>query len=122
VTLPVVVLGLLFPNVVLSIFTSDQAAIEDAAGSLRVVLFSLLIGIPAEMWFAAVLGTGDTNAVLLIEFFLTAATLVVVYVAAFVLVPVSLTYVWISLPVAWLIGLVLSYGRMKAGYWDRREI
>ena len=122
ITLPVVVLGLLFPNVVLSIFTSDQAAIEGAAGSLRVVLFSMLIGIPAEMWFAAVLGTGDTNAVLLIEFFLTAATLVVVYVAAFVLVPVSLTYVWISLPVAWLIGLVLSYGWMKAGYWDRREI
>ena len=99
-----------------------QTALEGAAGSLRVVLFSMLIGIPAEMWFAAVLGTGDTNAVLLIEFFLTTATLVVVYVAAFVLVPVSLTYVWISLPVAWLIGLVLSYGWMKAGYWDRREI
>ena len=80
VTLPVVVLGLLFPSVVLSIFTSDQAAIEGAAGGLRVVLLSMLIGIPSEMWFAAVLGTGDTDAVLLIEFFLTTATLIVVYV------------------------------------------
>jgi len=122
VTLPVVVLGLLFPSVVLSIFTSDQAAIEGAAGGLRVVLLSMLIGIPAEMWFAAVLGTGDTNAALLIEFFLTAATLVVVYVAAFVVFPVSLTYVWISLPVAWLIGLALSYAWVKAGYWERRQV
>jgi multidrug resistance protein, MATE family len=122
VTLPVVVLGLLFPSVVLSIFTSDQAAVEGAAGGLRVVLLSMLIGIPAEMWFAAVLGTGDTNAALLIEFFLTAATLVVVYVAAFVVFPVSLTYVWISLPIAWLIGLALSYAWVKAGYWERRQV
>jgi multidrug resistance protein, MATE family len=121
-TLPVMVMGLLFPSMVLSIFTSDQAAIEGAAGGLRVVLLSMLIGIPAEMWFAAVLGTGDTDAVLLIEFFLTAATLVVVYVAAFVIVPVTLSYLWISLPVAWLIGLVLSYGWVKAGYWERREV
>jgi multidrug resistance protein, MATE family len=122
ITLPVVIIGVLFPSAVLSIFTSDQAAIEGAAGGLRVVLLSMLIGIPAEMWFAAVLGTGDTDAVLLIEFFLTTATLIVVYVAAFVVVPVSLSYVWISLPVAWLIGLVLSYSWVKAGYWERSDV
>ena len=122
VTVPVVVLGLLFPSVLLSIFTTDQAAVEGAAGGLRVVLLSMLIGIPAEMWFAAVIGTGDTEAALLIEFFLTAATLIVVYVAAFVVFPVSLTYVWISLPVAWLIGLALSYAWVKAGHWERRQV
>jgi Na+-driven multidrug efflux pump len=122
VTLPVVVLGLLFPHVVLSTFTSDPAAIEGAAGGFRVVLLSMLIGVPAEVWSAAVLGTGDTDVALLIEFSVAAATLVVAYVAAFVLFPGSLTYVWLSLPVAWVIGLALSYGWVKAGYWERRQI
>ncbi len=122
VTLPVVVLGLLFPNVVLSIFISNQAAIEGAAGGLRVVLLSMLIGVPAEVWSAAVLGTGDTDVALLIQVSVTAATLVVAYVAAFVIFPVSLTYVWLSLPVAWLIGLALSYGWVKAGYWEYRQV
>jgi len=33
-----------------------------------------------------------------------------------------LTYVWISLPVAWLIRLALSYAWVKAGYWERRQV
>ena len=122
VTLPFVVLGLLFPSVILSVFTSDPAAIEGAASGLWVVLLSMLIAVPAELWSAAVSGTGDTDAALVIEFFFTAAMLVTAYVAAFVIFPFSLVYVWVSLPVAWLICLVLSYAWVKAGYWERRQI
>jgi Na+-driven multidrug efflux pump len=121
-TLPVVVLGTLFPNVVLSIFTSDQAAIEGAAGGLRLVLLSMLIVVPAQMWVAAVAGTGDTDAALVIEFFLTAAMLSAAYIAALVVFTASLTYVWLALPIAELICLALSYAWIKSGYWERRQI
>jgi Na+-driven multidrug efflux pump len=30
--------------------------------------------------------------------------------------------VWLSLPVAWLVGLTISYGWMKSGIWKRLEI
>jgi len=122
VTLPFVILGLLFPSVVLSVFTSDPAVIEGATGGLWVVLLSMLIAVPAELWSAAVSGTGDTDAALVIEFFFTAVMLVTAYVAAFVVFPFSLVYVWVSLPVAWLICLVLSYAWVKTGYWERRQV
>src|SRR5215211_3720108 len=43
ITLPLVVLGLLFPNMVLSVFTSEQATMEGAVNGLRVVLLSMLL-------------------------------------------------------------------------------
>ena len=122
VTLPLVVLGLLFPNMVLSVFTSDQATIEGAVSGLRVVLLSMLLIVPSELWVAAVAGTGDTDAALVIEFFLTVGMLVTAYVAVLVVFTASLTYVWLSLPVGGLICLVLSYAWVTSGYWERREI
>ena len=122
ITLPLVVLGLLFPNMVLSVFTSEQATMEGAVNGLRVVLLSMLLLVPSELWVAAVAGTGDTDAALVIEFFLTVGMLVTACIAVLVLFTTSLTYVWLSLPVGGLICLVLSYAWVKSGYWERVEL
>ena len=121
-TLPLVVFGLLFPNVVLSVFTSDQATIEGAAHGLRLVLLAMLLVVPSELWVAAVAGTGDTDAALVIEFFLTVAVLVTAYIAVLVVFTASLTYVWLSLPIGGLICLLLSYAWVRSGYWERVRI
>ena len=121
-TLPFVVLGLLFPSVVLSVFSSDPATIEGAVDSLRLVLLSMLVVIPSELWIAAVAGTGDTDAALVIQFFLGVGMVATAYVAVFVLFTTSLTYVWLSLPVAELICLTLSYAWVKSSYWEHVQI
>ena len=111
----------LFPDFVLSLVTSDQAVIESSLSSVRVVALGMLVIIPGEMWFAAVTGTGDTGAAFLIEVILAATTLGSSYIAA-VVMGWELAYVWMSLPLVWLIVLTLSYAWMRAEYWKRLEI
>lgn len=94
---------------------------ESSLSSLRVVALAMLVVIPGEMWFVAVTGTGDTGAAFLIETILAAAMLGSSYIAAIVM-GWALEYVWMSLPLAWLTGLTLSYAWMRAQYWKRLEI
>lgn len=65
---------------------------------------AMLIVIPAQMWFGAVLGTGDVKAAVGIAY-LTAISLAW---------PVDL--VWLSLPIAWSVCLLISY------LWQRLQI
>lgn len=106
VTLPFAVVTAAFPETVLSLFTDDQEAIDGAVGTVRVVALAMLLVIPADIWLAAVFGTGDTDAAFVIEVLTTAVTLGCAYAAAFV-IDLQLPYIWLSLPVAWLIELPL---------------
>lgn len=117
-TLPFVVAGLLLPDWVLSVFTLDESLLARSMDSLRVVAIAMLAIIPAELWFTAVLGTGDTSAALGIEAVLTVVMLAATYLLA-MLRPENLAIVWMSLPIAWLICFAFSYAWMKSGYWKR---
>jgi putative MATE family efflux protein len=121
VTLPFMAIGFFFPDFVLSLVTSDPEMIAASRASLRVVSLGMLVVIPAEIWFVAVTGTGDTRATFAIEIVLTVATLAVSYVSALVL-GLGLEYVWMSVPLASLACLALSYGWVRVGYWKRLEI
>lgn len=121
VTLPVVVLALALPDWILSIFTLDETLLSGGMGSLRIVALGMLVIIPGEMWFAAVVGTGDTPAALAIETIITIVMLVLTYVLAIGLSG-KLELVWISLPIAWLTCLALSYVWMRSGMWRRLAI
>jgi len=89
--------------------------------SLRVVALAMLVAIPGEMWFGAVLGTGDTLAALGIEFVLTATMLGIAYLTAMPLGwPVE--WVWLSLPIAWAVVLFISYLWMRSRMWQRVHI
>ena len=121
VTLPFMLLAFLFPDLVLALVTSDPAVIEASRASLRVVCLTMLVVIPGEMWFVAVTGTGDTRAAFVIEAVLTAAMLAGTYLLAIVM-ELRLEYIWMSLPVAWLTCLLLSYAWVRIGYWKRLEI
>ena len=119
-TVPFLVIAFLFPSAVLSFFTSDPVMIGGSVAGLRVVALAMLIIIPAHMWFAAVTGTGDTAAALGIEAVLTVAMLACAYVAALPL-GLALPQIWLSLPLSWLVCLVLSYGWVRSGLWTRLE-
>jgi MATE family, multidrug efflux pump len=116
-TLPLIVLALWIPDWLLSVFTLDDALIGPGMAGLRIVALAMLVIIPADMWFTAVIGTGDTPAALGIEIVLTAVMLATCYVTAVVLAGGAL--VWLSLAAAALVTLLVSYGWMRSGMWRR---
>lgn len=117
-TLPFIVAGLLVPDWVLSIFTLDDHLLAGGMGSLRIVALAMLVIIPAELWFTAVIGTGDTEAALGIETIFTFVMLVATYLLALQF-PENLALVWIALPLSWITCFALSYWWMKSGHWRR---
>jgi len=120
-TLPFIVATLLVPQWILAVFAPDSALITESSTSLRLVASAMLIVIPGGMWFAAVTGTGDTAVALGIEFVLTLTMLGIAYVAAIQLAwPVE--FVWVSVPISWLVCLTISYGWVKSGLWRRLEV
>jgi multidrug resistance protein, MATE family len=115
VTAPVLLLVLVFPGTVLSVFSDDAIPLQGSETALRVVVVAMLVAIPAEMWMAAVLGTGDVDAALVID--LVFGAVIVMGAAAAALFDISLPYVWLSLPAAAIIAMVLAYARLETGRW-----
>jgi putative MATE family efflux protein len=116
ITLPLALFVLLFPGVVLSLLDIEGALKGGGEASLRVLSLAMLIVIPAEMWAAAVIGTGDTFASFWIEAALTVVMIGGALLAGSVL-HLPLYYVWMSVPIGWLACWVLSYLWMRSGQW-----
>jgi multidrug resistance protein, MATE family len=120
-TLPLLLLALLVPGWFIAVFAPEWSLLADGGASLRVVALAMLLIIPGEMWFGAVLGTGDTTAALAIELVMTVTMLSVAYLTA-----ISLAWpvegVWLSLPIAWAVCLLASYGWVKSKMWRRLQM
>jgi len=113
-TVPFITVAVLAPRWFLAVFSPESDLLAQGSASLRVVALAMLIVIPGQMWFIGVEGTGDTAAALGIEAVLTITMLSIAYFAAIVLAwPVEL--IWVSMPIAWLVCLTLSYSWVKAG-------
>jgi len=107
-TLPFLAIALLVPRWFFAWFAPESVLLVDGSASLRVVALAMLVVIPGEMWFVAVSGTGDTAAALGIELILTATMVGIAYLTA---VPLAwpIEIVWLSLPIAWSVCLLISY-------------
>ena len=121
VTLPLLAVAVVAPGPVLSLFTTDPAAIDGSEATLRVVALGMLVVIPAETWLAGVFGTGDTDAGFAIELLASATIIAGCYLAAVVL-DLELALVWLSLPVAALLSLVAAVAWIRADRWRRVDI
>ena len=120
-TLPFLLVALAAPRWFIAVFAPEWSLLADGGASLRVVALAMLIIIPGEMWFGAVLGTGDTVAALGIELVMTVTMLGIAYLMAIPLAwPVE--RVWLSLPIAWAVCLLISYLWMKSRMWQRLQI
>ncbi|HYT69895.1 MAG TPA: MATE family efflux transporter [Gemmatimonadales bacterium] len=118
---PFVVLALAWPEIPLSLFTTDPELLSGAAGSLRVASLALLIVIPGALVLGAVEGTGDTRTALVIELVLSVGVLLSAYAAAIVL-HLPLAGIWASEIVGWLVCLLMAYGWLRSGRWRRVSI
>jgi len=120
-TVPFILVALLAPQWLVGAFAPGAEVLGQCSASLRVVALAMLIGIPAQMWFTAVEGTGDTAAALGIELLLTLLMLGLTWFAAIHLAW-PMAFVWAAVPITWLVCLALCYGWMKSGYWKRLEV
>jgi len=120
-TVPFILAALCAPQWLVGVFAPGDDVLGESSASLRVIALAMLIAIPAEMWFTAVVGTGDTAAALGIELFLTLLMIGLAWFAAIYLAwPMVL--VWASVAVTWLVCLGLCYAWMKSGFWKRLEV
>jgi len=119
--MPFLVAAVCAPRWFFALFAPEWGLFANGGASLRVVALAMLVAIPGEMWFGAVLGTGDTLAALGIEFAITVTMLGVAYVTA---IPLGwpVAGIWLSLPIAWAVCLFISYWWMKSRIWQRLEI
>lgn len=121
IVLPLMTFAMVFPHVVVSIFTTDPDIVGGASAGLRIVMLALLVIIPGDIFFNAVAGTGDTGAVLLVELVMTVSILC--YAAAAALhFGLPIEFVWFSESIGWLICLSLSFLWLRGGKWKRLRV
>lgn len=118
---PLLILTLIFPETVLTIFTEDANLISASINSLGVITLAILVATPAEIFYSTLVGTGDTLAMLTIQIIITFFTLSFAYIAAFVL-DLELEYIWLAEVLGWLICLMISWIWFNSGRWQRLEI
>jgi MATE family multidrug resistance protein len=121
VTLPLLAVALAFPEAVLAVFTGSSETIAGAAPSLRVLAVGMLVVVPAELWLAAVFGTGDSEAGFVIEV-LTSGVLVAGGALAVLVVGAGVPAVWGLLPLASALGLAASVTWLRSGRWRRVDV
>ncbi len=121
VVTPLLLITLLFPEYVLALFTPDETMIEASLLGLLVIVLAVLVAVPAEIFYSAVAGTGDTRVILAIQVIVTTATLAFAGYAALWL-ELALEYILLAETLGWLICLILSRAWFKGGVWKRLEI
>lgn len=110
-----------FPDAVMSIFTNDETLKNTARGALYVMLSSYIFTIPAQILFHSVSGTGNTRTALVIE-----ATALFIYC---IFIGIAIFHFRVSLPACWLsehvyavFALIFSFGYLKYGNWQKKQL
>ena len=121
VMLPFCLLVALFPEPVIWVFTTDAVLIDMSISPLRILLFSYLFGIPAQILLHVVSGTGNTRTALCAELFALAIYVLYLAVAVFG-IRSNLTICWAS-EVVYSVGLlVYCWCYLRWGNWKQRQI
>lgn len=110
--------NLCFPEIILSVYTSDINLIQDSFGSLNIVNGALILISPAFILFNGVTGTGKTLTALLMESSVISLYLIYIYYVT-IINPQTTEIVWSSEFVyAILLGSV-SFFYLKFGNWKQ---
>ncbi len=121
VMLPFCILVAIFPEPVIWVFTTDPALIEMSIAPLRMLLFSYLFGIPAQILLHVVSGTGNTRTALCAELVTLVAYAIYLAIVVFKF-RCNLTICWAS-EVLYSVGILLyAWCYLRWGNWSGRQI
>ena len=121
IILPLMAFMLLFPSVLLRLYTDDPELMAAAVASMRVMASSYLIATPALILFNTVSGTGNTRSAMWMEF---AALIIYVIFVGYVAVVrrADVAVCWTSEHVYAICVLVFSYLYLKKAQWQSKKI
>lgn len=119
--LPLALLFSLFPKLILGIYT-DMPDLQDAAvHSLWVMCSTYLFLVPANVYFQAVSGTGNTRTALVMELITLAIyTAYITYIILYLRLDVALC--WTSEMVYSTFIFILCWNYIKRGRWQEKRI
>ena len=117
-TVPLVIVAILAPAWVFSVFGASVQPDETATRALQIVSAGLILAVPAAIWTSAVHGTGDTVAGSAIDSVSAVVMLAWAFTAAVVLGAGS-AVVWMALPISWVVGLIAARAWLQSGRWKR---
>ncbi len=121
ILLPVLLFMCLFPEWVLRIFTDDARLLEAGREPLYVLASSYVLTIPAQIYFHAVSGTGNTRTALLFEIISLTVYTLYVWVIIFRMRS-SLPVCWTSEHVYGILAFFFSWAYIRWGNWRMKRI
>ncbi|MCI1647481.1 MAG: MATE family efflux transporter [Bacteroides sp.] len=119
--LPIIALFALFPHLILGIYTNMQDLQDASIHALWVLCGAYLFMIPANVFFQAVSGTGNTRIALLLEFSTLSIYLTYTYYIILHL-RVNVAVCWTTEYVYAIFILLFSYLYLKKGNWKQKQI
>lgn len=121
IILPLMAFMLLFPSVLLRLYTDDPELLAASVASMRVMASSYLIATPAMILFNTVSGTGNTRSAMWMEF--AALVIYVIFVGYVAVVRrADVAICWTSEHVYAICVLVFSYLYLKKAPWQSKKI
>ena len=119
--LPLALLFVLFPKLILGIYT-DMTDLQDAAvHSLWVMCSAYLFLVPANVYFQSVSGTGNTRTALVME--LATLVIYVAYITYTILyLKLDVALCWTSEMVYSIFILLFCWRYIKRGQWQKKRI
>ena len=121
ITLAMIMINLIFPEQLLSLFTNDSNIIHGSLRPLRVVDLAMVFFSFAIVSISAVSGTGATRVALNIEIAAIVIYLIYNYVITFV-IHGSIEMLWMSEVIYWLFTGIASYLYIKSMRWRKISV
>lgn len=118
---PFIILTLVFPDYVISIFTLDLSLINNSINGLVVIALTAVLAVPANIFYATIAGTGDTRFALFTQIVSSLVALTYAFYAIFVLT-LDLEYILLTEVIGLVICWILSWGWYRSGNWKRLRI
>jgi Na+-driven multidrug efflux pump len=113
-----IVVNLILPRTILSLFTTDESLINASLGSLLIVDIAMVFFSIAIVSISAVSGTGATKVALNIEIAAIFIYLLYNYVVTFVLHS-NVEMLWLSEVIYWLFTGIASYVYIRSRRWEK---
>lgn len=119
--LPLALFFVLFPKLILAIYTDLPDLQQAAVHSLWVMCSAYLLMVPANIYFQAVSGTGNTRTALGLEMitlimYVTYITYIIFYLR------VDVAFCWTAEMIYSTFILLFSWSYIKRGNWQRRKL
>jgi len=120
VTIVTTILIIVFGNLLMNLFTSDQEVIKIGNQYLTIVSSFYLVFALMFIYQGAMRGAGETMIPMLFSLF--SLWLIRIPLAYFLSRKTGATGIWWATPVGWIFGLAFSYAYYKTGRWKKKAV